>query len=178
VPPLAAQGVSIDDGHKVGATYWPAGDTSDGGQGQDVAGLSCGTMDESYHVHTHVSLFFNGSALTLPQHVGIVATSPTANCFYSIHTHDETGKVHIEAPAPAKFTLGQLFSIWGQPLATNNIAGLMDMPVRIFIVDTGDTEATEYTGDFKEIELTSHRGITIQVGTPIAEIPTFSWSGT
>jgi hypothetical protein len=32
------------------------------------------------------------------------------------------------------------------------------------------------TGDWHDIELKSHREITIQVGTEIAEIPSFTWS--
>jgi hypothetical protein len=36
---------------------------------------------------------------------------------------------------------------------------------------------TENTGDWSAIELTSHRTITIQVGTDIAEVPNITWSG-
>ena len=35
---------------------------------------------------------------------------------------------------------------------------------------------TEATGDWNDIELISHREITIQVGTPIAEVPNYTWS--
>jgi hypothetical protein len=40
-----------------------------------------------------------------------------------------------------------------------------------------DGVASEYTDDLAALELESHRDITIQIGTPITEIPTFTWNG-
>jgi hypothetical protein len=157
--------------------HWSAGDTSDGGQGQDVMGLSCANMVENYHVHMHLSIILNGDALAVPSHIGIVEKSATSECFYNLHTHEESGKIHIEAPAPGVFTLGQLFAVWGQPLSRDNIAGMPGLPVRVYVVENGATAATEYTGDLAALELQSHRDVTLQVGTPITSIPTFTWIG-
>jgi len=153
------------------------GDTTDGGQGQDVMGLSCANMVENYHVHFHLSIILNGDALAVPSHIGIVESSATSECFYSLHTHDDSGKVHVEAPAPRTFTLAQLFAIWGQPLARDNVAGMPGLPVKVFVVEDGATTATEFTGDIGSLDLASHRDITLQVGTSIAAIPTFTWFG-
>jgi hypothetical protein len=174
MPPVAAA-VDLNDNHAVGASHWSDGATSDGAQGQAIGALEClDNMPETYHVHTHLSIFLNGEALAIPAELGIVSQSPTSECFYSIHTHDQSGKIHVEAAAPGLFTLGQLFSIWGQPLDATNIAGLTGMPVVVYVTDDG--VVTEATGDWHAIELKSHREITIQVGTPIAEIPNFTWS--
>ena len=78
--------------------------------------------------------------------------------------------------APATFTLGQLFAIWGQPLESTNVAGLTGMPVIIYVTDNNGV-VSEATGNWRDIELLSHREITIQVGTPVTEIPNFTWSG-
>jgi hypothetical protein len=169
--------VAIDTGPTIGAHHWPDGDTSDGGLGQDVLGLSCGNMADTYHVHAHVSIILNGDALAVPSHIGIVETSPTSECFYSLHTHDASGKIHIEAPAPSTFTLGQLFAIWGQPLGRDNVAGMPGLPVKVYVVESGATTATEYTGDLGALDFASHRDVTIQIGTQITEIPTFTWFG-
>jgi len=131
-------------------------------------------MPETYHVHTHVSIFLNGEALAVPAEVGIVRPA-TGDCFYSIHTHDKSGKIHVEAAAPGIFTLGQLFAIWGQPLEASNIAGLTGMPVALYVTDNG--VVTEAVDNWQSIELTSHREITIAVGTPITEIPNITWDG-
>jgi len=137
--------------------------------------LQCNVTSEAYHVHSHLSIFLNGEQLAVPSHIGIVETSPTTHCNYSTHTHDHTGMLHVEAPAPGLFTLGQIFAIWGQPLSYTDIAGISDVPVVVYITDNGVT--TQYTGDLSTIELLSHREITIQLGTPITEIPSYTWVG-
>ena len=111
----------------------------------------------------------------MPAHIGIVDSSPTSHCNYSTHTHDHTGMLHVEAPAASLFTLGQIFAIWGQPLSYDDIAGISEVPVVVYITDNG--VATQYTGDLGSIELLSHREVTIQLGTPITEIPVYTWVG-
>lgn len=175
LPPLSATVVDLNDNHAVGADHWPEGATSDGAQGQTVGGLDClANMPETYHVHTHLSIFLNGEALAVPGHVGIVQQSGGTECFYSVHTHDKSGKLHVEAAAAGMFTLGQFFAEWGETLDSANIAGLTGMPVVVYVTDDG--KVTKATGDWHDIELKSHREITIQVGTAITEIPNFTWA--
>jgi len=176
VPPQAATAIDLDDNHQVGVDHWSNGDTADGGQGANMANLDCLiNTDETYHVHTHVSIFLNGEAISVPGEIGIVDTAtPGVRCFYNIHTHDKSGKIHVEAPAPGTFTLGQLFAIWGQPLDPTNVAGLTGMPITVYTTDAGVVSVA--TGDWHDIELKSHREVTVQVGTAITEIPNFTWS--
>jgi len=169
--------VSISDNHQIGVNHWNNGDTQTGGQGATMAGLDClPSAPEDYHVHSHLSIFLNGEALSVPGDVGIVPAAPQGRCFYTIHTHDKSGKIHVEAAASGTFTLGQLFAIWGQPLTNTNIAGLTGMPVKVYVTDDG--VVTEAADSWDSIELKSHREITIAVGTPITEIPNITWSGT
>ena len=140
-----------------------------------MAGLDCAvSRNEDYHVHTHLSIFLNGEALAFPGHVGIVRQTNGINCFYEIHTHDSSGKIHIEATAPGTYTLGQLFTVWGEPLMDTNVAGITGLPVVVYVTDAG--VVTQADSDWDKIELKSHREITIQIGTPITEIPNFTWS--
>lgn len=183
VPPLATGApIVLNFGSTVGTTkHWQDGDTSTGGQGSDVGGLPClVNMPETYHVHAHLSIFLNGDQLIIPKQIGIPRDSNgNDKCFYSIHTHDETAEIHVEAPAAATFTLGQLFAIWGQPLDTTNVnvGGIVGLPITIYVVDEGDTKATVYTGDAKSLELKRHRQITIQIGTAITTIPVYDFAG-
>ena len=174
LPPLGAA-VDLNDNHMVGVAHWGEGDSGDGGQGQPVSGIECApSMDETYHVHTHLSVFLNGEALAIPTHLGIVQTGASTTCYYNIHTHDQSGKIHVEAPAAALFTLGQLFAIWGQPLDTTNVGGITGMPIVVYVTDAGVVK--KETGDWHSIELKSHREVTIQIGTAITAIPNFTWS--
>jgi hypothetical protein len=176
VPPLSPTVVSLDDGHRVGTVHWPNGSTPDGGQGMPVDGLACVYPSPvDYHVHAHLSIFLNGEALAVPPLVGIVEQSPTTACHYPLHTHDATGLLHEHATAETFFTLGQFFRVWGQPLQRDNIAGLVGLPVVVYATDNGVVR--EYTGDLAALQLLAHREITVQVGTPLASIPQFSWTG-
>lgn len=175
IPTQAPTAIDLDDNHQVGVDHWANGDTATGGQNQPIAGFDCNiNPDETYHVHTHLSIFLNGEALSFPGDVGIALASPGVRCFYAIHTHDKSGKIHVEAPAPGTFTLGMLFEIWGQPLTDTNIAGITGLPITVYTTDDGVVSVA--TGDWHDIELKSHREVTIAIGTPITEIPNFTWS--
>lgn len=171
--PTIAAAVDLNDNHQVGTSFWPNGDTVNGGQGATVEGIPCGPLVETYHIHSHLSVIVNGQARSIPASIGIVDNG-TTDCHYQLHTHDLSGKLHVEAPAAATFTLGQLFSIWGQPLTRDNVAGITGLPVEVFITEGGTV--TRYSGDPKEIELKSHRHIAIQIGSDIAQVPFFTWS--
>jgi predicted small lipoprotein YifL len=177
IPPLSTTVVDITDNHAIGAAHWSSGDTADGGQGSPVQGLECfDNLSEIYHVHSHLSIFLNGEQLQVPGQVGIVPTGTSTHCHYNIHTHDGSGKIHVEAAASGTFTVGNLFAIWGQSLTSSNVAGLTGMPVRVFVTDNNGT-VTESTSDWDKIELKSHREVTIQVGTDITAVPNITWNG-
>ncbi len=158
-------------GPAVGTTpYWPNGDRPTGGQGADVDGLTCSpNMTTLYHVHAHLAVIYNGQWLQLPENIGI-----TSSCYYEMHMHDQTGMIHIESPLVRNYTLGEFFDIWGEPLTSTNVAGATGNVVA-YINDNG--EARRYMGDLRAIELTSHRDITLQIGTPaMTSLPTYTWA--
>ena len=80
-----------------------------------VDNIACEVNEQvSYHIHAHVSIYINGQAQTIPANVGI---NQQQGCYYWLHTHDTTGVIHIEAPQPIIYTLGNFFHIWGQQFA-------------------------------------------------------------
>jgi hypothetical protein len=81
----------------------------------------------------------------------------------------------VEAAAPGTFTLGQMFQIWGQPLTDTNIAGITGLPVEVFVTDNGTVVEVESATEWDDIELRDRRLITIVVGTPVTEIPNYTW---
>ncbi|MDG0025617.1 hypothetical protein [Trinickia sp. Y13] len=161
--------ITLSYGGVVGTAFWPDGNTSSGGTGADVDGLTCAPgMSVNYHVHAHLAIINNGKWLALPKNIGILSS-----CDYEMHTHDQTGIIHIEAPSVKNFTLGAFFDIWGQPLTSTNVAGITG-DVVAYINDNG--EARRYMGDLRAITLTSHRDVTLQIGTPaVSTLATYSW---
>lgn len=152
-------------GETLGQNYWPNGDTATGGKGQSVAGVDCAST-VTYHIHWHLAIFNEGEMLAIPAEIGLIG------CTYEMHTHDGSGKVHIEMPNYKVFTLRQFFALWGQPLLPSNVAGLSGKPVVVYVND-GDT-LVPYAGDPGDIELLPGRNITIQVGKPLTTIPSYT----
>lgn len=181
-PPIATAQV-LDETAPIGQTgmLGPTDATASNSNPPPIPGpngstLECGAMDETYHIHSHLSIFLDGQMLAIPANIGSVDLSPSGpgNCFYPVHTHAQSGKIHIEAPNMVPTNLGQLFRIWGQTLSTTEVADLADGKPVVFYVRDGNV-VTEHTGDPALIAFEDHREITIQIGTPIAEIPNYTW---
>jgi len=173
----------------IGATTFPAGDTAAGGQGAPIDGIPCDNKGATYHIHSHVTLFYQGKKIAIP--IAIGAINPVysadglhvirAQCFYHLHNHDSSGLIHVENPTVATFTLGEVFDIWGEPLTTSNIAGFTG-PVLVYTASCAPTVPfncdwpTVYTGDPRAIVLTQHEQITLEVGVPYKWPPYYQWS--
>jgi hypothetical protein len=176
VPPLASATTDISAGQQIGTIHWSVGNTANGGTGNPVDGIECLlNMPDTYHAHAFLGIYLNGELLAVPNNVGIVTRTPDPRCYYAIHTHDASGKIHVEAAAQGMFTLGQLFNIWGQPLSSTNVAGLTGNPVEVFVVENG--AVTEVENNWAEIELTSKKMIHIVVGTRPSELRNITWTG-
>lgn len=168
MPPLSALPIKLSAGLTLGNASWVDGSTATGGQGAAIGGVNC-LVNENYHIHSHLSIFMNGTRLAIPKNVGL------QGCAYELHTHDSSGIIHIETSTNHPFTLGQFFSVWGQPLSSTNVAGYTGLAVAVYVTD--GTSLTRYTGNPGDLELKAHRDITIVLGSAIAEIPAYEWPG-
>jgi hypothetical protein len=166
-PNASEKPVQLVDGETLGQKFvkgkYP--DTPQGGHGQTVDGIGCGTQEyATLHVHTHLAIFNNGKQMQVPQYIGF-APSLAGGCLYWIHTHDASGIIHLEAPdlTPPQggpYTLGMLFDIWGQPLQRQDVAGFVG-PVTAYV------NGTRYDGDLSAIPLGAHQQIVLEIGTPV-----------
>jgi hypothetical protein len=139
---------------------WPANN-------QAVDNVNCATT-VSYHIHTLLTIYRDGTRLALPDNVG------RGGCTHELHTHDGSGVIHNETSAPKKFMLSQFFSLWGQPFTSANIAGLTG-PFRYYLIENG--KLTRYTGDPMALELTAYREIVILTGAnPPTVLPRYTWT--
>jgi hypothetical protein len=76
---------------------------------------------ESLATHYHVALLIHsrGSVDVLPPYTGI-----KSNCLYWLHVHDDSGIVHVEAPAAYKdhsFVLGEVFAVAKLPFDAHHL---------------------------------------------------------
>src|SRR6266436_3742518 len=77
-----------------------------------IDNVSCQSTEQGgTHIHAHVTMYVNGTKTLMPANVGI---APDSSCLYWLHTHDDSGVIHIEAPAGVSATFGNFLDIWGQ----------------------------------------------------------------
>ena len=173
--PTLAAATPVVDGTTIGSTYWQNGSTSTGGHNQPVNGLTC-TVQGNAYTYTHLSIFLNGRQLALPANIGTVGATQAAprGCVYPLHTLDASGKIRMDASTNVTYTLGQFFAIWGEPLSTSNVAGITGNTVTAYVNNGGTV--TKYTGDLSTLPLPNHGEVTLEIGTPAAQIPTYTWT--
>jgi len=144
----------VGDGNYPAGGHGPLNSSVTGPDGNMVPCLA--TMDTGpinvpgggYHVHAFLGIFLNGQEIALPDGLGMADpladgtfnginnwTNFATTCFYQTHTHDISGIIHIEAPAPAppgafngqygtKYTLGDFLAVWGITYGPTNFGPL------------------------------------------------------
>lgn len=174
MPTLAAAS-SVTDGATLGTANWPSGSTSSGGTGQAVNGMNC-TVPGNTYAYTHLSIYENGQLLALPSGIGSVQPTLAAprGCVYPLNTVDGTGKIHMDVTSGTAYTLGEFFSVWGEPLSSTNVAGIQAATVTAYVNNGGTL--TRYTGDLTNLVLPPQGEVTLVIGTPLTQIPTYTWS--
>lgn len=70
------------------------------------------------HIHVKLQIIIDGSQEVIPANIGMSAT-----CDKAVHTHDQTGEIHVESPVKYEFRLKHFFQIWGRPFTRDNILG-------------------------------------------------------
>jgi hypothetical protein len=88
-----------------------------------------------------------------------------------VQGHAADGIVHIESPVQRTYTLGEFFDGWGQPLGTDQVG-----PARghVTVIYTGRV----FEGNPRNVPLTAHAQIQLEVGTPLVAPESISWTGT
>ena len=66
-----------------------------------------GHKNLALHIHPNLKIIIDGRNETIPANIGL-----TQNVMKPIHTHDASGKLHIEGLCVRNFTLRDFFSIW------------------------------------------------------------------
>jgi len=142
-------------------------------ESQIVDGVPC-LRDElpSRHLHVHLEIWLDGHRVAVPAGLGVgqpwrtdqTGFILTGSCFAWIHTHDTTGVIHVFTQVGKVDTLGQVFSIWGQPLAKNGALGYAGS---LAVMVNGRS----MTGDPRSVVLTNLANIVLELGMPPSPPP-------
>ena len=140
--------------------------------GQVIDGIASSEAEQlAFHVHAHLQVYVDGQQRAVPYGIGVVPPlelQQTVNGpfvvggagFYWLHTHDASGVIHIESPVERRYTLGEFFDLWGQPLGPEQ-AGPAHGPVTALV------NRIVVGGNPRDISLGAHDVIQLDVGAVV-----------
>lgn len=134
-----------------------------------ISGVECHRNEQfAYHVHSHIDLFVDGEKQQVPANIGI---SASPRCFFWLHTHDNDGVIHVEAPQTTQtFNLGQFLDIWEQNHDSSGLfSSVSGKNVSAFV------NGTQVEGNYRDTQLESRKQIVLAYGEPPAEIPEYDF---
>ncbi len=167
-----------------GPAPWPR--PQDAIQRVAAAGLPAFRSEQLFfHVHAHLDVFVDGQPIVVPAGLGIggdpnarvgtengqavAGLSGTCSkpCISPLHTHDDTGVLHVENDKERQITLGQLFTEWGVRFTADCVGGYCapDKPHKVYV------GGQQFTGDASTIVLKNLEEIAVVIGTPPPTIP-------
>ncbi len=76
---------------------------------------------ERFHIHALLRIYVDGILVPIPKNIGV---DRSQRIYSSLHTHDKTGIIHMEATHPRRFLLGDFFAVWGVKLGPDRVGGL------------------------------------------------------
>jgi hypothetical protein len=136
-------------------------------RGLPVGDLRCTAGGTRFGIH--LELFARGRVVVVPSGIGVAspfsrdgAYVVARGCTYPIRTRAPTGVVEVVRGRPLR--LGDLFAVWGQPLAPTRLASFTTSarrPVRAYV------GGRRWRGPVREIPLSRHAQIVLQVGAYI-----------
>ena len=124
----------------------------------NVSGITCDKVEHLvYHNHTKLIIKIQNETRSIPAGIGIIPN----DCIFWLHTHDDSGIVHIESPIKTTFSLDQFLKVWSifdnssfiKNISKNDIAANVSM-----ISENGSTTKLD---NYKNIILENNAIITI-----------------
>lgn len=150
--------------------------------GAIIHGIQCEPLAQlAYTTYSHLQVYVYGRSRAIPGGIGMVDQNPqltrrglfygTHVCMYWLHTRAADGLVEAQAPVPRRFTLGDLFAVWNQPLTRSRVAGAAGHV-------TATVNGRPWHGNPAAIPLTEHAAIQLAVGRPVPAPQPVDWVGT
>jgi hypothetical protein len=125
-----------------------------------AAGLPWAEEMLAVHYHAHLDVIVDGEKVLVPPYLGYVIEGSESS-LAPLHTHDDTGLIHIENDVPAEFLLGQVFVEWGvrfTPDCLGPYCSSQGKELAVFV------NGKRYAGDPTRLVLKSHQEIAVEYG--------------
>ncbi len=106
---------------------------------RDIA-MSC-TLDmyTQFHIHPRLRIIINGVEQPIPTNTGI-----SFSCMHPLHTHDNTGTIHVESPEQKDFTLGDFFAVWDKKFSKDRLLDSVVDPQHEIVMSVDGQPSQEF----------------------------------
>ncbi len=109
------------------------------------------------HIHATISVTLDGNQIAIPTNIGI-QDEGCPDGMRGVHTHDDSGRIHIETPGSMDAPVGAFFVVWGEEFDETHILNKVaneDNEVVMFVNGVLNDEYENYVmkdGDVIDIE--------------------------
>lgn len=115
------------------------------------------------HFHSHLDVFDNGESVEVPANIGIDFVRQRIS---PLHTHQNSGIMHVEAADDTDVTLGQFVTEWGVRIEGDCIGDVCAPdPIALYV------NGVKQTGVPTEFVIKPNLEIALVLGTPPEKIP-------
>jgi len=121
----------------------------------------------AFHSHSFLTITIDGQPATIPANIGIdpslwqdhsldqfsdMPDMPDGMSGMAVlHTHDASGKIHVESRVSREYTIGEFFRIWGQSFDGQQVLGhTAPQGHRVWMVVDGSTMSPSYSVVFRD----------------------------
>jgi hypothetical protein len=123
-----------------------------------------GLSETIFHIHAILHVYVNGKPETVPANIGLDTTDQV---FSSMHTHDTSGLVHMEADHTYPFTIGQFFAVWGIRFSNTQLGPYKSHGnERLQVYVTPEGGSPQLINDPVDYVMQSHDDISVGYGKP------------
>ncbi|MBA3750930.1 MAG: hypothetical protein H0X03_08605 [Nitrosopumilus sp.] len=127
-----------------------------------IEGLQCDKVEHLvFHNHTKIIMKIQNVTQDIPGNIGIVQN----NCIFWLHTHDNSGIIHVESPIRQTYTLGQFLDIWEEfdnSSFVKNLSSISSNDILNILID--DVAIDPSSIDFRKIILKDNSIISVDIG--------------
>ena len=98
------------------------------------------------HDHAVLKIFINGNEEPIPGNVGIMTDicNEDGENMHAVHTHDNSGRLHIESNEDIDIPIGVFFDIWGHHFDETGIFEYRVNSTHELIMTVGGQEINQY----------------------------------
>ena len=126
----------------------------------NISGITCDKVEHLvYHNHTKLVIKIQNETQNIPAGIGIIPN----DCIFWLHTHDDSGIIHVESPIKTAFSLDQFLKVWDifdnssfiENFSKNNMTANVSM-----IIENGSQSKLD---NYKDIILENNAIITVDL---------------